>query len=292
LLDALQCGRYAFGDPDEIFGRRLTKMPEASETLSVTSRVGNVLKLQVLALQDYSLLAMQSVANLFTPPQYWKDTLDQMDLIGVGSLPIVIVASFFIGGVLVINTSAQLQRFGMAALTGDGVSLALVRELGPTITAILVTGRNASSIASELGSMVVTEQVDAMRALGTDPVRKLMTPRVVAMLTMLPLLVVVADVCGLLGGSIVAYLTLKLGAVQFWTRAKNALAFGDIIQGLAKPIIFGFLISTIGCYEGLRVKGGTQGVGRATISAVVASCLSILISDFFLTKLFLNFLYK
>lgn len=248
--------------------------------------------LQVLALQDYSLLAAQSVGNLFTPPQYWKDTLDQMDLIGVGSLPIVVVASFFIGGVLVINTSAQLQRFGMAALTGDGVSLALVRELGPTITAILVTGRNTSSIASELGSMVVTEQVDAMRALGTDPIRKLMTPRVVAMVTMLPLLVVVADVCGLAGGSIVAYLTLKLGAVQFWTRAKNALDFGDIVQGLMKPVIFGFLISTIGCYQGLRVKGGTQGVGRATIAAVVASCLSILISDFFLTKLFLNFLYK
>jgi phospholipid/cholesterol/gamma-HCH transport system permease protein len=267
-------------------------MPDASESLSVPSRLGNALKLQVLSVQDYSLLAMQSVANLFTPPQYWKDTLDQMDLIGVGSLPIVIVASFFIGGVLVINTSSQLQRFGMAALTGDGVSLALVRELGPTITAILVTGRNASSIASELGSMVVTEQVDAMRALGTDPIRKLMTPRVVAMVTMLPLLVAVADVCGLLGGSIVAYLSLKLGAVQFWTRAKNALEFGDIIQGLAKPLIFGFLISTIGCFQGLRVKGGTQGVGRATIAAVVASCLSILISDFFLSKLFLNFLYK
>src|ERR1700722_2798516 len=142
-------------------------MHDASEALKVPSRIGNFLKVQVLSLQDYSLLSAQSVGNLFTPPQYWKDTLDQMDLIGVGSLPIVVVASFFIGGVLVINTSAQLQRFGMAALTGDGVSLALVRELGPTITAILVTGRNTSSIASELGSMVVTEQVDAMRSLRT-----------------------------------------------------------------------------------------------------------------------------
>ena len=267
-------------------------MPEAIDALSVPSRLGNFLKLQVLSLQDYSLLALQSVANLFTPPQYWKDTLEQMDVIGVGSLPIVVTASVFIGGVLVINTASQLQRFGMDALTGDGVALALVRELGPTITAILVTARNASSIASELGSMVVTEQVDAMRALGTDPVRKLMTPRVVAMVTMLPLLVAVADVCGLAGGSVVAYLSLKLGAVQFWTRAKDALAFGDIIQGLVKPLIFAFLIATIACYQGLRVKGGTQGVGRATIAAVVASCLSILISDFFLSKLFLNFFYK
>src|SRR5580700_104277 len=114
-------------------------MPEAIDAPSVPSRLGNFLKLQVLSLQDYSLLALQSISNLFTPPQYWKDTLEQMDVIGVGSLPIVVTASVFIGGVMVINTSAQLQRFGMDALTGDGVSLALVRELGPTITAILVT---------------------------------------------------------------------------------------------------------------------------------------------------------
>jgi len=268
-------------------------MPETSENPPLLPTLfGDVVKRQVLAVQDYTLLASRSLMNLVTPPVYWKDTIEQMDLIGVGSLPIVIIASVFIGGVLVINTASQLQRFGMAQLTGDGVSLALVRELGPTITAILVTGRNASSIASELGSMVVTEQVDAMRALGTDPIRKLMTPRVVAMIAMLPLLVAVADFGGLFGGSIVAYLTLGLGNVEFWTRAMKALEFGDIVQGLTKPIIFAFLIATIACNEGLRVKGGTQGVGRATISAVVISCLSILISDFFLSKLFLNVLYK
>jgi phospholipid/cholesterol/gamma-HCH transport system permease protein len=140
--------------------------------------------------------------------------------------------------------------------------------------------------------MVVTEQVDAMRALGTDPIRKLVTPRVVAMVTMLPLLVAAADVFGLFGGSIVAYISLKLGAVQFWNRAINALEFGDIVQGLVKPLVFALIISTVGCYQGLRVTGGTQGVGRATISAVVQSCLGILISDFFLSKLFLNLLYN
>jgi phospholipid/cholesterol/gamma-HCH transport system permease protein len=140
--------------------------------------------------------------------------------------------------------------------------------------------------------MVVTEQVDAMRALGTDPTRKLMTPRVVAMVLMLPLLVAVADFVGLIGGFIVANFTLRLGAVQFWTRAVDALEFGDLVQGFVKPIIFGFIISTIGCYQGLRVRGGTQGVGRATTSAVVISSVVVLIVDFFLAKLLLYMFQK
>jgi phospholipid/cholesterol/gamma-HCH transport system permease protein len=237
--------------------------------------------------QDYSLLAMQSILNLFTPPQYWSDTLDQMDQIGVGSLPIVVITAFFIGGVMVLQTAAQFERFGETALTGDAVSLALVRELGPAITALLVAGRNASGIASELGSMVVTEQVDAMRALGTDPIRKLVTPRVIAMVAMLPLLVAVADFIGLVGGFIVAYFTLRLGAVQFWTRAIDTLEFGDLVQGMSKPVVFGLIISTVACFQGLRVKGGTQGVGRATTSAVVISSVMVLVVDFFMAKILL-----
>ena len=209
----------------------------------------------------------------------------------MGSLPIVVITAFFIGGVLVLQTSSQFERFGETALTGDAVSLALVRELGPAITALLVAGRNASGMASELGSMVVTEQVDAMRALGTDPIRKLMTPRVVALVLTLPLLTAVADFVGLVGGFVVSYFTLRLGAVQFWTRAVDALECGDLMQGLTKPIIFGLIIATVGCYQGLRVKGGTQGVGRATTSAVVVSSFMVLIVDFFLTR-FLLFLYQ
>ena len=262
-------------------------MPEATEVQSIPSVLGETIKRQVFKAQDYSLLALQSLIDAFTPPQYWTDTLEQMDLIGVGSLPIVVITSFFIGGVMVLQTAAQFQRFGETALTGDAVSLALVRELGPAITALLVAGRNASGIASELGSMIVTEQVDAMRALGTDPIRKLVTPRMIAMVTMLPLLVAVADFVGLVGGFVVSYFTLRLGAVQFWTRAINALEFGDLVQGLSKPIIFGFVISTIGCFQGLRVKGGTQGVGRATTSAVVISSVLVLVIDFFLAKVLL-----
>jgi phospholipid/cholesterol/gamma-HCH transport system permease protein len=267
-------------------------MLEASETPSLPSVLGDAFKRQVLAVQDYALLVLQSLKSAVTPPFYWADTLEQMDLIGVGSLPIVVITSFFIGGVMVLQTAAQFERLGETALTGDAVALALVRELGPAITALLISGRNASGIASELGSMVVTEQVDAMRALGTDPIRKLMTPRVLAMVTMLPLLVAVFDFVGLIGGFIVAYFTLRLGAVQFWTRAIQALALGDLVQGSVKPIVFGLIIGTVGCYQGLRVKGGTQGVGRATTTAVVVSSVFVLVVDFFLARLLLFLFHK
>lgn len=267
-------------------------MLEVTETPSVLAILGDSLKRQVLAVQDFFLLVLQSIKSAFTPPFYWTDLLEQMDLIGVGSLPIVVITSFFIGGVMVLQTSAQFERFGETALTGDAVSLALVRELGPAITALLISGRNASGIASELGSMVVTEQVDAMRALGTDPIRKLMTPRVLAMVFMLPLLVAVFDFVGLVGGFIVAYFTLRLGAVQFWTRAIQSLEIGDLVQGATKPIIFGLIIATIGCYQGLRVKGGTQGVGRATTTAVVVSSVIVLVVDFFLARVLLFLFHK
>jgi phospholipid/cholesterol/gamma-HCH transport system permease protein len=267
-------------------------MPDASDTQSLLSIFGDELKRQIFKVQDYVFLVVRALVTNFTPPFYWTDTLDQMDLIGVGSLPIVILASFFIGGVLVLNTASQFERFGETALTGDAVALALVRELGPTITALLIAGRNASGMASELGSMVVTEQVDAMRALGTDPIRKLMMPRVVATMMMLPLLTAVADFVGLLGGFVVAHFTLRLGAVQFWTRAIDALEFGDLVQGFTKPIAFAFLIATIGCYQGLRVRGGTQGVGRATTTAMVVSSVLVIVGDFFLTRLLLYVFQK
>lgn len=271
---------------------RVAMMPDLSESPSLLSAVGDVLKRQVLGVQEYALLAAQAVLNVFTPPVYWTDTLEQMDAIGVGSLLIVIVAFLSIGGVLVLQTAAEFQRFGETATTGDAVSLALVRELGPAIAALLVAGRNASGIASELGSMVVTEQIDAMRALGTDPTRKLVTPRVVAMVLVMPLLVAVADFVGLVGGFVVAHFTLRLGAVQFWTRAVNALEFGDLVQGTVKPLVFGFIISTIACHKGLKVTGGTQGVGRATTSAVVASSVWMLIIDLFLAKILLYVFQK
>lgn len=243
------------------------------------------LKRYVQIVQDYSFLAARAVASLFTPPLYVNDLLQQMDIIGIGSLPIVLLTGVFIGAVMVLQTASQFERFGETALTGDVVSLALVRELGPAITGLLVAGRNASGMASELGSMLVTEQVDAMRAMGTDPDRKLVAPRILATVCVLPLLTAMADFVGLVGGFVIAYFTLRIGRVEFWTRAVNALQFSDLMQGMAKPVVFGFLLSTVGCYKGLTVRGGTQGVGRATTQAVVISSVLILITDFFLTKI-------
>jgi phospholipid/cholesterol/gamma-HCH transport system permease protein len=241
---------------------------------------------QLLAnIQDYSEMAGRALLNLTSGPRYFQDILDQMDDIGVGSLPIVLMAGFFIGAVMVLQTGSQFTRFGQTALTGDVVSIALVRELGPTLTGILVAGRSASGIASVLGSMVVTEQVDAMRAMGTDPSRKLITPRVLAGILMLPLLTALNDFIGLLGGCVASVFSLRLNAVEFWTRAINALDFADIMQGMLKPLVYGFILTTVGCYKGLTVRGGTQGVGRATTQAVVVASVMIIGADLFLTKL-------
>src|SRR5579863_9368449 len=252
--------------------------------ISVTGALTEGAKRWVLHMQEYSLLSARSVASLFTPPHYVGDLLEQMDIIGVGSLPVILICGFFIGAVMVLQTATQFARFGQTALTGDAVSTALVRELGPTITGLLVAGRNSSGIASELGSMLVTEQVDAMRAMGTDPIRKLVAPRVFATLLTLPLLTAMIDFTGLLGGCVASVFSLRLTAIEFWRRAIDALDFADIMQGFTKPIFFAFILATIGCYKGLTVRGGTQGVGRATTQAAVLSSVLIIVADAFLTK--------
>jgi len=251
---------------------------------SVMEVLTDAAKEMVLKVQNYTKLATQALTNLATPPRYGQDTLTQMDDIGVGSMPIVLLSGFFIGAVMVLQTGSQFQRFGQVSLTGDIVSLALVRELGPTITGLLVAGRCASGIASELGSMLVTEQVDAMRALGTDPSRKLVSPRVAATLIMLPLLTTFSCFIGLVGGMVASVFSLQLSATTFWQRAIAILRFSDLMQGFTKSVVFAFILSTVGCYQGLNVRGGTQGVGRATTQAVVVSSVMIIVVDTFLTR--------
>jgi phospholipid/cholesterol/gamma-HCH transport system permease protein len=258
---------------------------KAEEVPSVLQVFEGAAKNTVAAVQEYAELSVRAVTNLFTAPHYMDDTLTQMDDIGVGSLPIILLSGFFIGAVMVLQTGSQFVRFGQTSLTGDIVSIALVRELGPTITGLLVAGRCASGIASELGSMVVTEQVDAMRAMGTDPSRKLVTPRVLAGVLMVPLLTALTDFVGLLGGCVASVFSLRLGAVVFWRRAIDALDFPDLMQGFMKPVVFGFILATVGCYKGMKVRGGTQGVGRATTQAVVVASVLIIVADLFLTKL-------
>ena len=250
----------------------------------------DVAKRTVLTVQDYSILATQSVANLFKKPRYVADTVQQADSIGVGSIQIVVLTGFFIGAVLALQGSNTLQRFGSLSLLGQLVSLSMVREIGPVLTSLVVAGRNASGMASELGSMKVTEQIDAMRALGTDPGKKLVTPRVVSTVVMLFFLTIISDFVGLAGGAFVASFMLGLDASQYWHTAYQSLVFADVFMGLMKPVIFGFIIATVGCYYGLSTTGGTQGVGRSTTQAVVSAYVLILVIDFFVTRLLLVWL--
>jgi phospholipid/cholesterol/gamma-HCH transport system permease protein len=250
------------------------------ELISPTEFVKETVK----SVQDYSLLAAHSVANLFRKPRYFADMIQQADLIGFGSLPIIVLTGLSIGAELALNSANTLQRFGSLSLIGQLVSVGMVRELGPIITGLMVAGRNASGMASELGSMVVTEQIDAMRALGTDPMKKLVTPRVIATTIMLFFLTIISDLLGLFGGAVVSVLLFGLDWHQYWNTAYQALVFQDVFMGLMKPLFFGFIIATIGCYYGMTARGGTQGVGRATTQAVVASSVLILIVDLFITK--------
>src|SRR5215831_4969819 len=215
--------------------------------MELTSPV-ELLKKNALAVQDYSLLAARSVTNLFRRPRYVADIIYQADLIGVGSLPIVVLTGTFTGAVLALNTRATLEQFGALSLTGQLVSVSMVRELGPVLTSLMVAGRNASGMASELGSMQVTEQIDAMRALGTDPYKKLVTPRVISTVFMMFFLTIISDLVGLIGGWIISFSMLGLDSTQYWNSAYQALHYNDVITGLAKPLVFGFIIATVGCF--------------------------------------------
>jgi phospholipid/cholesterol/gamma-HCH transport system permease protein len=241
-------------------------------------------KVKIQTVQDYALFSAQAVTNLFRRPFYLADMVGQADLIGVGSLPIVVLTGFFTGAVLALQASNTLERFGSITLVGQLVSTSMVRELGPVLTSLMVAGRNSSGMASELGSMVVTEQIDAMRALGTDPMKKLVTPRVVATVFMLFFLTIISDLIGLVGGLAIAKLLLRLDARQYWSNAWETLVFQDVFMGLIKPVIFGFIIATIGCFYGMNARGGTQGVGRATTQAMVAASVLILAMDLLVTR--------
>jgi phospholipid/cholesterol/gamma-HCH transport system permease protein len=239
---------------------------------------------KVQSVQDYVRLSMQSLGNLFQKPLYLADMASQADVIGVGSLPIVLSACFFTGAALALNSASTLSRFGALTVTGQLVSVGIIRELGPVLAGLVVAGRDASGMASELGSMVVTEQIDAMRALGTDPVKKLVTPRVISTVIMLIFLTILGDFLGLIGGSFVASGLLGLDFREYWTYAWQTLAAMDVTMGLVKPLVFGFIVATVGCYYGMSAKGGTQGVGRATTEAVVTSMILIIAVDVMVTR--------
>jgi phospholipid/cholesterol/gamma-HCH transport system permease protein len=241
-------------------------------------------KKSVLAVQQYAVLSARALGNIARRPFYGSDVITQADSIGVGSVPIVVLTGFFLGGVLALQSSSTLAQFGAAAFTGQLVSFSMIKEIGPVVTSLMVSGRNASGMASELGSMMVTEQIDAMRALGTDPLKKLVMPRIVATIIMNFFLTILSDAVGILGGGLVAVFMLGQDSTQYFNTSYQSLQFPDILMGLVKPVVFGFIIATIGCFYGMNTRGGTQGVGRSTTQAVVVSSVLIIASDFVISR--------
>ena len=238
----------------------------------------------LLELQESTLLAARSLGGLLKKPRYLPETIAQMDAIGVGSLTIIILTGFFTGGVLTVQTFPTLKTYGAQSQTGYLVAVSLVRELGPVLCALMVTGRVGSAISAELGSMVVSQQIDAMRALGTDPVRKLVAPRLIALLISLPLLTVLADVLGIFGGWVTATALYSVPSTIFINSVRDAITTDDLIGGVVKPIVFSLIIGTLACRQGLNTEGGTVGVGRSTTRAVVMASIVVIIADYFLAK--------
>jgi phospholipid/cholesterol/gamma-HCH transport system permease protein len=212
----------------------------------------------------------------------------QMDALGVQSISITSLTALFTGMVLALQTAYALSQFGGKLFVGRIVVLSVTRELGPVLTALMVAARCGAGITAELGSMAVTEQVDALRALGASPVRKLVLPRIVAVTVMLPLLTMLTDFIGMVGGLFIATVELKIGASFYLSTVMQSTQTNDILHGLCKTPFFGFEIALIGCYNGLSATGGADGVGRATTVAVVISSIAVLATDFFLTKIFLS----
>ena len=225
--------------------------------------------------------------------------VQQMDVMGVQSLGIVVLTGLFTGMVLALQSSVQMKQFGATQYIGQLVSASMIRELGPVLAGLMVAGRVGSGIAAQLGSMKVTEQIDALNTLGTDPIKKLVTPRLLAAIIMLPILTIISDVVGILGGNLIAELYVQLPTSFYWQSVWKQIAAGgfafryipnDFIMGLSKPVVFGAIIAITGCYFGLATSGGTEGVGQSTTRTVVTASVLILVTDYFITQILLTVL--
>ena len=253
--------------------------------------IENRLKIAALEVQEYVRLVMAAFHAIFTRPRYAHDIVAQFDAIGVGSLTVVILTGFFTGAALCSQSGLTLDQFGARPIVGRLVSASMIKELGPVLTALMLTGRIGSGIAAELGSMAVTDQINALRALGTDPLRKLVVPRVLAAIFMAPALTVVSDFIGILGGWVIARYQLQVSSSLYWASVTKGLYMDDVWMGVSKPFVFGFLISTIACHVGLKTRGGTAGVGKSTTISVVAGSVAVIAGDFFVTQIFIGFIY-
>jgi phospholipid/cholesterol/gamma-HCH transport system permease protein len=249
------------------------------------------LKRAALEVQEYVRLVGAAFHASFTRPTYRHDIVEQFEAIGVQSLTVVLLTGFFTGAVLALQSGLTLDQFGARPVVGRLVSASMVKELGPVLTGLMLCGRVGSGIAAELGSMAVTDQINALRALGTDPIRKLVLPRMLAGIFMAPVLTIIADFVGIVGGWMVARYQLQVASGIYWSSILQGLYMQDVWMGLAKPFILGFVIVSVACHVGLRTTGGTQGVGISTTKAVVAGSVGVIAMDFFVTRIMISLLY-
>lgn len=245
----------------------------------------NTFLLNIQKLQDYTFLLFDIIKGFPSSLKYRDETLKEMYWIGASAFKLVFIGGLFEGIILAIETGHQLDLFGAKTLVGRTVSLGMIRELGPVITGLLLAARTGAKNASEIGAMQLSEQIDALRAFGTSPIQKLIVPRTVAAVIMFLPLTLIADIVGIAGGMVVTKLSLHVDTSFFWNSAISALGMKDVIIGYVKPVFFGFFISTISCYYGYTTKGGTTGLGKNTISAVVISSLIVIILDFVFAKI-------
>ncbi|MEL6645262.1 MAG: ABC transporter permease [Pseudomonadota bacterium] len=235
-----------------------------------------------------TIFAVDAVSHLLRPPYYPKEFLIQLGFIGFLSLPVVGLTALFTGGALALQIYAGGARFNAETVVPSIVAIGIVRELGPVLGGLMVAGRVAASIAAEIGTMKVTEQIDALTTLSTHPMKYLTVPRVLAATLSLPVLVAIGDIIGIMGGYLVGVTRLDFNAAAYMTNTLNFLEASDVISGLVKAAVFGFIVATMGCYHGMNSGRGAQGVGRATTSAVVSSSILILASNYVLTEVFFS----
>jgi phospholipid/cholesterol/gamma-HCH transport system permease protein len=257
----------------------------------VIPRIIEWFKGAALEVQEYVRLMSAALRGMVSPPFYRYDVIEQLDAIGVRSLTVVVLTGFFTGAVLALQTGITLDQFGARPVVGRLISASMIKELGPVLTGLMLTGRVGSGIAAEIGSMVVTDQINALRALGTDPVRKLVVPRVLAGIIMTPLLTIISDFVGIIGGWVVAVTQLKVATGLYWASIWQSLYMADLWMGVIKPLVLGFAFVSIACHVGLRTSGGTQGVGVATTRAVVMGSVAVIAVDFFVTRLLISLMY-
>ena len=236
-------------------------------------------------LQGFTFLIHDIFVNIGSVKENWQETFQEMYLIGTKAFPIIFMGGLFTGIILAIETGHQLKLFGATSLISRTMSLGMVRELGPIITGLLLAARTGAKNASELGAMQLSDQIDALKAFGANPIQKLVIPRTVAALLIFLPLTLIADITGILGGMLVANQTFHVDFSSFWNTAIGALKMKDLFVGFLKPFFFAFFISTISCYLGLTTKGGTSGLGKNTINAVVSTSVIVLIIDFIFTKI-------